>query len=92
MNDKQKFRIYINIDTISDIQRFTEVCSTVDTDVTLKGQDENGKDWSLSAKSLLCAVVMASKFNKGNAKDLDWNTIYVECEKDIYSLLADFAK
>ena len=32
------------------------------------------------------------KHREHTAHEVDWNTIYVECERDIYSLIAKFAK
>ena len=60
----------------------------------MRGKDENGCDWSLSAKSLLCSLVMNAQLQKHrehNAHQVDWNTIYVECERDIYSMISKFA-
>lgn len=88
------YRTYIELNTSSDVAEFTNLCSTVPEEVTLKGKDEFGCEWSLNAKSLLCSLVMSAKFQKKrghNAHEVDWNTIYVECEKDIYSLISKFA-
>jgi hypothetical protein len=29
---------------------------------------------------------------ESNAHNVDWNTLYVECEKDIYTKIQEFAK
>jgi hypothetical protein len=88
-------RIYIELTTGSDIREFTEICSKIPEDVIMRGKDENGKEWSLSAKSLLCSIVMNAKLQKHRehtAHEVDWNTVYVECERDIYHLISKFAK
>lgn len=92
---KKKMKVAINLNTITEIERFTSLVKGVDEDVRLTGKDENGNDWSLSAKSLLCSVVVAHKLQKDRehtAHEVDWNTIYCECEKDIYSLIQDFVR
>lgn len=58
-------RAYIELNSIRDVKEFTQLVQTVDVDVRLVGKDENGNDWSLSAKSLLCSLVMSAKLQKG---------------------------
>ena len=74
------------------IKKFTDAVKTVTSDVRLIGKDENGSDWNLSAKSLLCSLVMEKKLQdrEHTAHDLDWNTLWVECEEDIYIKIKDF--
>lgn len=93
-NEKKLYRIYIELNSSSEIEEFVNICSGIPEDVTMKGKDEYGRDWSLNAKSLLCSLIMGAKFQKyrkHNAHEVDWNTIYVECERDIYSLISKFA-
>ena len=88
-------RTPIELNSVHEVERFTQLVQTVDVDVRLVGKDKNGNDWSLSAKSLLCSLVMSAKLQKDRAHtahDVDWNTIYCECEKDIYCLIRDFVK
>lgn len=88
-------KIAIQLNTVTDIERFTNLVHTVDSDVRLIGKDENGEDWSISAKSLLCSLVLAAsaqKHRKHTAHNVAWDTIYCECEKDIYNLIRDFVK
>ena len=88
-------RTAIQLNTITEIERFTNLIRTVEPDVRLTGKDENGADWSISAKSLLCSVVVsarAQKHREHTAHDVDWDTIYCECEEDIYNLIKDFVK
>lgn len=88
-------RAALNLNTISDIEKFTSVVQQVPSDVRLIGKDENGRDWNISAKSLLCSVVMSAAMQKQRehtAHDVDWNTIYCECETDIYSLIQEFVR
>lgn len=94
-NEKEIHRMSVDLITMSDVEEFVNLCKTIPEEVILKGKDENGCDWSLSAKSLLCSLVMNAKFQKNrehNAHEVDWNTIYVECEKDLYPILGKFAK
>lgn len=91
---KTMYRTYIELNTSSDVVEFTNICSNIPEEVTLRGKDEFGHDWFLNAKSLLCSLVMSAKFQKNrghNAHEVDWRTIYVECERDIYSLISKFA-
>lgn len=88
-------RVALELSTISDMERFTSIVQQVPSDVRLIGKDEHGHDWNMSAKSLLCSVVMSASLQKHRehtAHDVDWNTVYCECEEDIYSLIQDFVK
>ena len=83
----------IELSNITAVKKFTDIVSTVDCDVRLVGKDENGNDWDISAKSLLCSLVMAKNQQterEHTAHDVDWNTTWCECEDDIYSLIQDF--
>lgn len=86
-------RYHIELNTSSDIVEFIDVCSKIPSEVTVKGKDENGSNWSLSAKSFFCVLIMSAHLQnkqKQMAHNADWNTIYVECEEDIYSLISKF--
>lgn len=86
-------KVAVTLNTISDIERFTALAEQVKSDVRLVGKDENGNDWSLSAKSLFCSVIMSAKLQRNRehtAHEVDWNTIYCECEEDIYTLIQEF--
>ncbi len=88
-------RYHIELNTSSDIVEFIDICSKITSEVAVKGKDENGSDWLLSAKSFLCVLVMSAHLQnkqKKMAQNADWNTIYVECEEDIYSLISKFIK
>ena len=88
------YRTYIELNSGKEVEEFVNICSQIPEEVTLRGKDENGCDWYLSAKSLLCSLVMNAKLQKHrehNAHEVDWNTIYVECERDIYHLISKFA-
>ena len=88
-------KVQIELDGARQVERFTQLVQTVDVDVRLVGKDENGNDWSISAKSLFGSLIMSAKFQKDRAHtahDVDWNTIYCECERDIYCLIRDFVK
>lgn len=88
-------RYHVELNTSSDIVEFIDVCSKIPSEVTVKGKDENGGDWSLNAKSFLCVLVMSAHLQnkqKKMAQNADWNTIYVECAEDIYSAISKFIK
>lgn len=68
-------RVKINIDTLSRITEFVNICSQLDCDVYLI----DGKRCCVSAKSLIGAVAT-----------MDWSTVLVECEQDIYTYIQDF--
>ena len=87
-------RVPVNFETTNDVQRFTEIVKNVTEDVRLIGKDENGQDWNISGKSLFCSLVIAAKLQhrEHTAHEVDWNTIYCECERDIYMLIQDFVR
>lgn len=83
----------IELSNITAVKKFTDIVSTVDCDVRLVGKDENGNDWDISAKSLLCSLVIAQREQserEHTAHEVDWNTIWCVCEKDIYSAISEF--
>ena len=95
INNKKLHRVYIELNSGSEVDEFTNICKNIPEEVIVIGLDEHGCDWYLSAKSLFCSLIMKEKLQKHrehNAHEVDWNTIYVECERDIYSLIAKFAK
>ena len=86
-------RYHIELNTSSDIVEFIDICSKIPSEVTVNGKDENGSNWSLSAKSFLCVLIMSAHLQnrqKQMAHNADWNTIYVDCEDDIYSAISKF--
>lgn len=86
-------RVKVEFSSSADVKKFTEAVQKVDCDVRLVGKDENGNDWNLSAKSLFCSLIIeakAQKMREHTAHDVDWNTIYCECEKDIYCLISPY--
>lgn len=88
-------RYNIELNTSSDIVEFIDICSKISSEVIVNGKDENGSDWSLSAKSFLCVLVMSHHLQnkqKKMAQNADWNTIYIECEEDIFSKISKFIK
>lgn len=83
----------IELSNITAVKKFTDIVSTVNCDVRLVGKDENGNDWDISAKSLLCSLIMAQREQserEHTAHEVDWNTIWCVCEKDIYSAISEF--
>lgn len=88
-------RVPIELNTVSEVERFTKIAQDVDVDVRVTGKDENGYYWELSAKSLFCSLILSAKVQKQRehtAHEVDWNTTWCECEKDIYYLIRDFVK
>ena len=88
------YKTYIALNTDSEIEEFTEICSRIPSEIIVRGRDENGSEWMLSAKSMLCSLVMKAnlqRMRKYTVHDVDWNTIYVECEEDIYNKISKFA-
>ena len=68
-------RARINIDTMSDIQKFVEICSLLNYKINLI----DGHQYCVSAKSLMGAIATA-----------DWSEVYVECDHDIRSHIWQF--
>lgn len=86
-------RVKVEFSSLEDVHEFTSIAQTVKEDVRLIGKDEHGNDWSLSAKSFFCSLIIAAKLQKQRehtAHEVNWNTIYCECDKDIYSLIQKF--
>lgn len=87
------YKYKVELNTSTDIVEFIDACSKVESDVTVKGKDENGGNWSLSVKSFLCVLVMSAYLQnkqKRMAHNADWNTVCVECEEEIYSVISKF--
>lgn len=80
----------IELITSADVERFTDIANTIEEDVTLIGKDENGKDWTVSAKSFLASLFIVDGTRKCSGHNLDWNTLEVECDRDIYFLIKEF--
>lgn len=88
-------KVAIELTTVTDVEKFTNLAKTVKEDVRLIGKDENGQDWNMSAKSLFCSLVMAAKLQKERehtAHDVNWNTLWCVCEKDIYELIKNYVR
>lgn len=63
------WRYYIELNTSSDIVEFIDICSQIPYEVTIHGKDENGSNWSLSAKSFLCVLVMSAHLQNKQKED-----------------------
>lgn len=91
-------RVPIELSSRQEIDEFVDIVRGVDMDVRLVGKDENGNSWNISAKSLLCSLIVTagrkertdSDVLNPQAHEVDWNTLYCECEKDIYTLIKKF--
>ena len=83
----------VDLPTLTDVEKFTQIVKSVPEDVRLIGKDENGCDWDISDKSLLCSLIMSQREQsqrEHTAHEVDWNTIWCICEKDIYTLISEF--
>lgn len=75
-NERSKtMKAKINLDTMTDIQRFVNAVSNVEEDVVLK--DSIGH--CVSAKSLIGAIY-----------SMEWTDVYVYCDKDIAGLILEW--
>lgn len=81
----------IELNTVQDVEEFTNVVNSVEEDVILEGKDENGKPWNVSGKSFLASLMIIDGRRKCTARNVDWNTIDCVCAKDIYSLIQKWA-
>lgn len=69
-------KLKINLDTMSSISKFVDICSRVEHPVYLT--DENG-DFKVSAKSLLGALYT-----------MEWSDVWCICDTDIYQKIQQF--
>ena len=65
----------VNLDTMSKINAFVAVCSRLDCKVDLI----DGNGYRVSGQSLVGALAT-----------MDWNQVFIECEKDIYAYVQEF--
>ena len=88
-------KVRVEFDTVSSVERFTQIAQTVEEDVRLVGEDENGASWEMSAKSLMCSLIVSARLQhnrKHTAHQVNWGTIWCVCEKDIYNLIREFVR
>ena len=87
-------RYEVELTTMHDVKEFNEIVAKVEGDVRLLGKDEHGSHWELSAKSILCVLLLVGhiQHRHGFAQNIDWNAIYCESSKDIYPLIKKFVK
>lgn len=57
-------RVKVEFSSLEDVQVFTSIAQKVKEDVRLIGKDENGSDWSLSAKSFFCSLLLQQNFKR----------------------------
>ena len=69
-------KVKVNLETMSDVTKFVSITSMIDVPVHLV----NG-DFCVSAKSLLGALYT-----------MEWEDVWCECEKDIYSKIEQFVE
>lgn len=70
-----KMKVKLQLETMSDISRFVQLCSQVEENVSVT--DSIGH--CVSAKSLL-----------GMIYAMEWTDVWCECEKDIYFIIKEF--
>lgn len=95
MKGKINVKVAIELTTVKDVEDFTTIVKVVPEDVRLIGKDENGQEWNMSAKSLYCSLVIAAKLQKERehtAHEVDWNTLWCVCDRDIYELIKDYIR
>lgn len=68
-------KIKVNLDTMQNIYDFVKICTSINEEIHLT----NGKDFRVSAKSLIGAIAT-----------MDWNEVYAESDKDISFALRNF--
>ena len=67
----------IELTTMNDVQEFNKLVTQVEGDVRLRGKDEHGANWELSAKSMLCVLLLGGHIQHRHhaPQDIDWNAI-----------------
>ena len=87
-------RYEVELTTMQDVKEFNEIVTKVEGDVRLSGKDEHGSRWKLSAKSILCVLLLGGHIQHRHrfSQNIDWNAIYCESSKDIYPLIKKFVK
>lgn len=88
-----RMKVKVELVDLESVKKFTQIARSIDSDVRLIGKDENGANWDISAKSLFCSLIMSQKEQANRehtAHEVDWNTIWCVCEKDIYAAISDF--
>ena len=68
-------KVKIRLDTQSEVAKFVNIASKIDSHVHLT----DGQNFKVSGKSLLGAIYT-----------MEWDQVFCECDKDIYSLINDF--
>lgn len=68
-------KVRIRLDTQSDVAKFVNIATKIDVPVHLT----DGTHFKVSGKSLLGAIYT-----------MEWDKVFCECDKDIYSLINDF--
>jgi hypothetical protein len=68
-------KVKIRLDTQMEVARFVNIATRVSEPVYLT----NGDNFRVSGRSLLGAIYT-----------MEWDEIFCECEKDIYSMISDF--
>ncbi len=85
----------VELTTAKEVEKFSEIVKTIPEDVRLIGKDENGAEWNMSAKSLYCSLVVSAKFQRERehtAHDVNWDTLWCVCERDVYELIRDYVR
>lgn len=73
-------KLKINIDTGAKIQKFVDIVNANNINAVLESESEDGTSvYRVNARSLLGALAT-----------LDWNTVWLKSDEDIYSLVEEF--
>ena len=98
-NIPDTYQVKIELVTTEDVTEFTNLCKSIEADVFIKGKDEYGTEFTLNAKSFMGNLAMTALVKsretikkEKTAHSIDWNTIYVESEADIYNTIKKFAR
>ena len=67
-------KVKVALETMSDVSEFVAIASKIPEPVNLIGED-----FKVSAKSLLGALY-----------SMEWQEVWCECERDIYSTISKF--
>lgn len=73
---------------------FNTAITRIEEKITLVGKDEKGNDWEMDAHSFLDSLffvnTMQNKQRECTAQEIDYNTIWCCCEKDIYTTIEPY--
>lgn len=95
-----KTNVPIELNSVFDISEFMEAIQDIEHNIYIFGYDEGGGECILSPTSLLGITYLSSICKNNNSKvknsdkfdGIDWNTIRIVSDGDIYSKVSKFVK